>query len=51
MNTQRRHDSNALYQKPGRILNNDLIDHGFKGNTQRLRPNLVEHFDFEILHP
>ncbi|TNV73251.1 hypothetical protein FGO68_gene12077 [Halteria grandinella] len=48
--THRRYDSNALYQKPGRISNEDLLDKS-NGNSQRLRENLVEHFDFEVLFP
>lgn len=50
--SHRRYDSSALYSKPGRITNEGLIDKStVKGNSQKLRDNLIEHFDFEVLFP
>lgn len=41
-----------LYEKPKRIENMDLLDQMVpKGQRQRLKPNLIEHFDFESLYP
>lgn len=44
--SHRRSESNSLYQKPGRIGNEGLLE-----GTGQLRGNLVQHFDFEVLHP
>ena len=41
-----------LYEKPPRIININLLDQFVpKGQRQRLKPNLFEHFDFESLYP
>ena len=45
-------DQTELYEKPPRIMNLDLLDQFVpKGQRQRLKPNLIEHFDFESLYP
>lgn len=44
-----RYDSSTIYQKPGKIFNDFLLDRTAKGNQQKLRENLVEHFDFEAV--
>ena len=44
--------SQQLYEKPPRIINIELLDQYVpKGQRQRLKPNLIEHFDFESLCP
>ena len=44
--------SQQLYEKPPRIVNIHLLDPFIaKGQKQRLKSNLIEHFDFESLHP
>ena len=41
-----------LYERPQRICNADLLDPNVaKGLRQRLKPDLIEHFDFEMLCP
>jgi hypothetical protein len=41
-----------MYEKPGRINNQNLTKEHNKQDTKlRLRDNLIEHFDFEILLP
>ena len=44
--------SQQLYEKPLRIMNMRLLDPFIaKGQKQRLKSNLIEHFDFEALYP
>ena len=44
--------SQKLYEKPQRIINIGLLDPFIaKGQKQRLKSNLIEHFDFEALYP
>ena len=44
--------SQQLYEKPPRIVNIHLLDPFIaKGQKQRLKSNLIEHFDFEALYP
>jgi len=41
-----------LYERPARICNVDLLErHVPKGMRQRLKANLIEHFDFTSLYP
>ena len=45
-------DISQLYEKPTRICNIGLLDPNvLKGAKQQLKPNLIEHFDFEALIP
>jgi len=45
-------DISQLYEKPPRICNIGLLDPNvLKGARQQLKPNLIEHFDFEALIP
>ena len=45
-------DVSQLYEKPPRIINIHLLDPFIaKGQKQRLKSNLIEHFDFEALYP
>lgn len=44
--------SQQLYERPPRIINIGLLDpYVPKGQRQRLKANLIEHFDFESLYP
>jgi hypothetical protein len=41
-----------LYEKPPRIVNEGLVvKEAKKGDRMKLRENLIEHFDYEALHP
>ena len=44
-------DQSQLYEKPSRIVNQNLLADPVKGQRQRLRNNLIEHFDYETLYP
>ena len=48
---QNRFDSSQIYQKPGIIFNADLFDPSAHKGSQKLKQNLAERFDFELLSP
>jgi hypothetical protein len=40
-----------VYEKPGRICNAGLLGQVRKGQKSRLRDEIIEHFDFEVVYP
>ena len=44
-------DYGSFYEKPNRIINSGLLTDNIKGQRQRLKNNLIEHFDYETLYP